>query len=79
MKNISAACTHPEKGTMTMLALIDLNPNDLICFYSTLLHVIDLAFKMNIATPSITFDQPLWVKAIEIVHTKRKVMGFPTA
>ena len=60
-----------RKSTIMMLALIDLNPNDLICIYSTLLHVIDLAFKMNIPTPSITFDQPLWVKTIEIVQTKK--------
>ena len=54
-----------------MLPFIDLNPKDLTCIYSTLLHVIDLAFKRNIPTPSITFDQPLWVKAIEIVQTKK--------
>ena len=39
--------------------------------YLTLLHALDLAFKMNIRTPSITFDQVLWVKAIEIVQTKK--------
>ena len=39
--------------------------------YSTLLHALDLAFKMNIRTPSITFDQVLWVKAIEIKQTKK--------
>ena len=71
MENIFANCAHPEKSTITMLPLIDLNPNVLTCIFSTLLHVIDLAFKMNIPTPSITFDQPLWVKAIEIVQTKK--------
>ena len=71
MENISAACAHPEKSTITMLLLIDLNPNNLTGICSTLLHVTDLAFKMNIPTPSITFDQPLWVKAIEIVQKKK--------
>ena len=71
MENISGACAHPEKSTITMLPLTDLNPNDLTCIHSTLFHIIDLAFKMNIPTPSNTFDQPLWVKVIEIVQTRK--------
>ena len=36
------------------------------CIYSTLLFVINQCKKLNIITPSITFDQPLWLKATEI-------------
>ena len=36
---------------ITMLPLIDLNPNDLTRTYSTQLHAMDLAFKMNTPTP----------------------------
>ena len=71
MENISAACARPEKSTIMMLKLIDLNPNDLTCIYSTQLRVIHLVFKMNIPTPSITYDQPLRVKVIEIEQMTR--------
>ena len=59
MEHISATCAHLEKNIITMPPLIDLIPNDLTSIYSTLLHAIDLAFKMNIPTPSITFDHAL--------------------
>ena len=71
MEHISETCAHLEKNIITMPPLIDLNPNDLTSIYSTLLHAIDLAFKMNIPTPSITFDHALWVKAIVIMQPKK--------
>ena len=71
MENISPVCACPEKGTITILHLINLNLNDLTCTYSTLLHVTDLTSKENRPTASITFDQPLRVTAIEIVQTKK--------
>ena len=65
-----------------MLSLIDLNPKDLTCIYSTLLYVINLMFKVNIPTLGITFDQPSWIKAIEIAQMKKlkiiaRLGGFP--
>lgn len=71
MENISSGCSHPEKFSITMLPLIDLNPGDESWIRSTLLHIKDLASQMNIETPSINFDQPLWVKAVEIVLAKK--------
>ena len=71
MENISPVCAYPEKGTITILPLINLNLNDLTCTYLTLLHVTDLTSKENTPTASITFDQPLQVTAIEIVQTKK--------
>ena len=59
IENITAGCRHPGRSTITMLALIDLNPGDESCIYSTLLHIKDLAESIGIPAPSITFDQPL--------------------
>ena len=61
---------HLPNSTITLLPVIDLNPSDYTCIYSTLLFVIDQFKKLYIITPSITFDQPLWLKATEIVIEK---------
>ena len=50
-----------------MLPFIDLSPSDKSFIYSTLLHIIDQARQKKIFTPSVTFDQPLWIKSVEIV------------
>ena len=47
-----------------------MKPTDPTCIYSTLLFVIDQATKLGIDTPSITFDQQLWIIALEIVLEK---------
>ena len=70
MENVSSGCSHPEKFSIMMLPLIDMNPGDESCIYSTLLYIKDLANQMNIETPSIIFNQPLRVKAADIVLTK---------
>ena len=57
---------YPGKSNVTMLPIIDLDPNDMSCIYSTLMFVIGQAKDLNIHTPVVTFDQPLWVKANEI-------------
>ena len=57
-------------STIKMLLIIDLKPTDPTCIYSTLLFVIDQAAKLGIDTPSITFDQHLWIIALEIVLEK---------
>ena len=69
MQDISTG-HHPPKSSITMLPIIDLNPSDRTCIYSTLLFVINQSRLLNVETPSITFDQPLWEKAIEIVVEK---------
>ena len=35
------------------------------------LFVIEQSKKLNVTTPSITFDQPLWLKALEIITAKK--------
>ena len=59
--------TYPRKSEVTLLPIINLNPNDHSCIYSTLLFVIDQSRKANTGTPCITFDQPLWLKSVEII------------
>jgi len=53
-------------ASIQMLPLIDLNPSDETCIYSTLLFVQSQAKQLNIVTPCITFDQPPYVKAVDI-------------
>ena len=57
-----------EKASVTFLPIIDLNPSDEICINSTLHFVINQAVKFGINTPCITFDQPLWQKAVGIIE-----------
>ena len=57
-------------STIKMLPIIYLKPTDPTCIYSRLLFVIDKAAKLGIDAPSITFDQQLWIIALEIVLEK---------
>ena len=60
----------PRKSEVSLLPIINLNSNDYSCIYSTLLFVIDQSKKANSDSPCITFDQPLWLKAVEIITEK---------
>lgn len=53
-------------STIEMLEIIDLNPSDGNCIYSTLVYISDQAKARLLGTPSITFDQPLYIKAVDI-------------
>lgn len=50
---------------MLYLPMIDMNPSNLSCVYSTLSYVSSHAKRQNV-TPIITFDQPLWWKVLQI-------------
>ena len=65
---------HPGKSTISLLPIIDLNPIDMTCIYSTLKFVQSQAKELNKVTPVITFDQPLYIKAMEIVKAKNMNM-----
>ncbi|KAJ8043553.1 hypothetical protein HOLleu_10691 [Holothuria leucospilota] len=69
MSNV-AECQHTSKANITFLPLIDLKPSNPTCIYSTMLFVINQAHTLNIPTPVLTFDQPLWLKAYEIATSK---------
>ena len=53
-----------------MLPTTDVNPNDETCMHSVLLFAIEQSKKLNVKELSITFDQPLWFKPLEIMTAK---------
>ena len=57
---------HGSVAHIDMQPLIDMNPGDETCLYSTLLYVNREATRMGIPVTCITFDQPLWLKAVDI-------------
>ena len=54
---------YPGKSTISFLPILDMDSNDPTCIYSVLLFISKQAEYLNIETPVITFDQPLWLKA----------------
>ena len=61
---------YPGQSAVSLLPIMDLNPSDMTCIYSTLMFVESQAEVLGINTPVITFDQPLWIKASEIIKAK---------
>ncbi len=56
---------HQGQCSVTYLPMIDINPSDFSCVYSTLSYVSSHAKRHNV-TLIVTFDQPLWWKALQI-------------
>ncbi|KAJ8414824.1 hypothetical protein AAFF_G00023470 [Aldrovandia affinis] len=61
--------THPGKSSFVFLPMIDMSPSDATCIYSTLKFLCEHAHRHN-AIPIITFDQPLWWKALLIIEAE---------
>ncbi|KAK3104785.1 hypothetical protein FSP39_010049 [Pinctada imbricata] len=59
--------SHPGKTAIYFLPMIDMNPSDITCVYSTMLFICQQASKQS-STPVLTFDQPLYWKAKMISH-----------
>ena len=59
---------YPGESSVIFLPMIDLNPSDPSCIYSTIKFVSCQARKYN-ATPVLTFDQPLYWKAMMILNS----------
>ena len=57
---------HPGKSDVVFLPMIDLSASDDTCIYSTL-HFIANQGKKYGFNPIVTFDQPLWWKAMLII------------
>lgn len=57
---------HLGKASFQFLPMIDLEPTNMSCIFTTLMFVNDQCTKYNIS-PVITFDQPLWLKARHII------------
>ena len=55
------------KSFVTMLPIINLPATDMTALHSLLSFVSEQSSKLNVPKPTITFDQPLYVKAYEIV------------
>ena len=51
------------------LPIIDINSSDTTCIYSTLAFVIEHARRHDVS-PIITFDQPLWWKALMVIRSE---------
>ena len=56
-----------KKSVVTMLPVINLSATNMTALHSLLCFVVEQGEKNKLLTPSITFDQPLYVKAYEIV------------
>lgn len=83
MQQTFTSCHASVCRSVVLLPIIDLSPSDECCMYSTLIYIEKLATLLNIPSPCITFDQPLWIKAVEIINAKSlnivcKLGGFHT-
>lgn len=58
---------HPGQSSVVFLPMIDMYPGDKTCIFSTLEYMCNLTSKYD-ATPVVTFDQPLFWKASEIIN-----------
>ena len=67
MRLLYNKCEHPEKSSVLFLPMIDMNSGDKTCILSTLECLCRLASKHNMPA-IVTFDQPLYWKASEIVN-----------
>lgn len=63
--------SNPGSAAIDMLTIIDQNPSDDDCIYSTLLFVIDQAKALRLPCATITFDQPLFIKAVDIARAAK--------
>ena len=67
IQDITSSFSNQRKDRRQFLPIMDLIPTDENCIYSTLLFVIVQAKILNVQIPSITFDQPHWLKSTCII------------
>ena len=67
---------HPGKSSVMFLPMIDMSASDVTCIYSTLEFISSHARRYNV-TPIITFDQPLWWKALNIIDAEPVASKLP--
>ena len=71
MQHAFSSCNgSTSKSEVLLLPIIDLSPSDESCTYSTLIYIQRQTERLDIPTPCITFDQPLWIRAAEIIKAK---------
>ena len=66
MQNVCLGA-HPGKSSIVFLPMIDMDPGDLTCINSTLTFIAEQASRYGV-TPIVTFDQPLWWKALTLIQ-----------
>ena len=67
MQDIKKGSDFNREAMINFLPIIDLNPGDESCIYSTLKFITEEANKFGILASCVTFHQPLWLKAIRII------------
>ena len=60
-----------EKSLVTMLPMINLSATNMTASHSLLCFVVEQSKNNKLPTPSITFDQPLYVKAYETAMSNK--------
>ena len=83
MQEVTSDFSRQREDSINFLPITDLNPSDENCIFSTLLFIIDQAKKLNVEIPSVTFDQPLRLKATWIIQEAKlnivcRLRGFHT-
>ena len=68
MQAITEVPVSEQKSSVSFLPIIDLNPSDESCIYSTLLFIEEQAKLLNVNTPCVTSDQLLGLKAAGIIN-----------
>ena len=58
---------HNPESEMFMLPITNMSASHENCIYSILLCIIEQAQALHLDTPCFTFDQPLQIKALEII------------
>ena len=60
-----------EKSVVTMLLVINLSATNMTALHSLLCFVVERSKNNKLPTPSITFEQPLYVKAYKIAMSNK--------
>lgn len=71
MQDVHKSQNSPLLVDLCMIPIICLNPTDPNCIHLTLCFIVEQASKLNLTTPCVTFDQPLWLKAVNIVKSAK--------
>ena len=69
--SVNADCQPLGESVDTMLPVINLSATNMIVLYSLLCYVVEQSKNNKLPKPSITFDQPLFVKDCEIVMSNK--------
>ena len=69
MMQLSHCGIHPGQSSVTFLPMIDMSSSNPTCIFSTLKFASEHARRHSV-TPIVTFDQPLWWKALMIIMSE---------